>query len=483
MDLNNIIPVILCGGSGTRLWPLSRKSFPKQFLELGNENLSKKSLFQLTLERLKKLNLKRDPIVICNEENRFLVAEQMRTLNIKPYRIILEPFGKNTGPAINLAAIKALELKKDILLLILSSDHIIAIEDQFKRAINAAIKYALKNSLVTFGIVPTSPETGYGYIKSSEPLIENPIKGSNIEKFIEKPELTKAKEFLKNKKFTWNSGIFLFKASQIIEETKKYCPDIFKFCKEALREDLFDLDFQRLNKESFIKCPNISVDYAVMEKTKVGVVIPLSAGWNDLGSWDAVWKISPKDSNGNFIKGNIVTKDSKNCYLRSEKRLIATIGVENLAIIETSDAILISDMGNTQKVKEIVNILKNKDFNEGLNHQKIFRPWGNYETLVEDKKWKVKLISVKAEEKLSLQKHKYRSEHWIVVSGRALVEIDDKKFSLNENQSCYIPQKSKHRLSNKTKDELLIIEVQCGNYLGEDDIERFEDSYGRANLN
>ena len=481
MSLKDIVPVILCGGSGTRLWPLSRKSFPKQFLDLGSESNSKKSLFQLTIDRLKKLNLKRDPIVICNEENRFLVAEQLRALNIKPHAIILEPFGRNTAPAVNLAALKALQLEKDILLLILSSDHIISLEDQFKRAINTAIKYASKNRLITFGILPTSPETGYGYIKSAEPLIENPIKGSNIEKFIEKPDLKNAKKFIKDKKFSWNSGIFLFKANQIIEETKKYCPDVYNFCAKALRKDIFDLDFQRIDKESFIKCPDISIDYAVMEKTKIGTVIPLSAGWNDLGSWDAVWRISPKDSNGNFIQGNIITKDSKNCYLRSEKRLIATIGIEDLAIIETSDAILISGMKDSQKVKDIVNILKNMNIIEGLNHQKIYRPWGHYETLVENKNWKVKLISVKAGEKLSLQKHKHRSEHWVVVSGKASVQIEDKEFSLNENQSCYIPKETKHRLSNLISDSLSIIEVQCGNYLGEDDIERFEDNYGRTN--
>ena len=477
MTTKNIIPIILCGGSGTRLWPLSRKSFPKQFLSL--ESSSKKTLLQLTLERTKKLEGIKEPILICNEEHRFIVAEQMRNINIQPKSIILEPFGKNTAPSITLAAIKALEKEKDPLLLILSSDHIIGMEDLFIKAISAGIEYAQKGKLITFGIVPTSPETGYGYIKSKETLNENSLKGEIIESFIEKPNLETAKEYLLDRRFTWNSGIFLFKANIILEEMKKFSPEILKYCETALNEKLFDLDFQRLNENIFSHCPNISIDFAILENTKKGMVIPLNANWTDIGSWDSVWKISKKNEDGNFIEGNIVTKNTKNCYLRSEKRLITTIGLENLVVVETSDAILVADMRQAQEIKEIVNILKKKNISAGKEHKKIYRPWGYYESIFDDDRWQIKLITVKPGQRLSLQKHNHRAEHWIVVSGTAKVEIEENIITLYENQSSYIPMGSKHRLCNPGKIPLLLIEVQCGSYLGEDDIERFEDNYGR----
>ncbi len=403
----------------------------------------------------------------------------MREININTNSILLEPFGRNTAPAITLAAIKALELEEDPTLLILSSDHIISNEDKFIKVINLGIQYAEEGRLVTFGVIPDSPETGYGYIKAKVPLEGSLIKGSDIESFVEKPDLATANKFIKDKRYTWNSGIFVFKANLILKEIERYAPKVLLSCKKSINEKLFDLDFQRLNKIEFNNCPNISIDIAVMEKTNLGTVLPLDAKWTDIGSWDAVWKISNKNENNNFIKGNVITKDSENCYLRSEKRLITAIGVKDLIVVETSDAILISKRNRSQEVKDMVNILKEKGIPEGKEHKKMYRPWGYYESIIEEERFQVKLINVKHGEKLSLQMHHHRSEHWIVVSGTAKVEIEQKVIILHENQSAYIPIGAKHRLSNPGKIPLKLIEVQSGSYLGEDDIERFEDIYGR----
>ena len=473
-----IIPVILCGGTGSRLWPLSRESYPKQFLSINSR--SNKSLLQSTQERIKDINGLKDPILICNEEHRFLVAEQMRGINIKPNSILLEPFGRNTAPAIALGALKAIEIEKDPILLVLSSDHFIGNQSQFIKVINEGIQYAERERLVTFGVIPDSPDTGYGYIKSELPLDGSKVYGSNIESFIEKPDLETAKELIKDKRYTWNSGMFIFKANSILKEIKNHAPIILKYCKDALEESVFDLDFQRLKQESFKKCPNISIDIAVMEKTNIGTVLPLEAKWTDIGSWDSVWKISSKDNNNNFIKGKVLAKNTTNCYLRSEKRLITTIGIRDLIIIETSDAILVAEKSKAQEVKNVVNLLKQQGISEGQQHKKIYRPWGFYESIIDEERWQVKIINVKPGEKLSLQKHHHRSEHWIVVSGTANVEIDGKQTTLHENQSSYIPIGSKHRLSNPGKIMLKLIEVQSGSYLGEDDIQRFEDNYGRV---
>ena len=477
MSPHSIIPVILCGGSGTRLWPLSRKSFPKQFLSINANN----SLLQTTQQRINKLEGIKKSILICNEEHRFLVAEQMREINIQPNIILLEPFGRNTAPAVTIAALKALEIENDPTLLILSSDHIMKDEENFIKTIIAGLHYSNKGRLVTFGVIPDSPETGYGYIKSKESMVDINLGGSDIDSFIEKPDIKKAKELIKDKKYLWNSGIFLFKAKTILQEIKKFAPEVLNYSKKSLEGNLYDLDFQRLNRNCFSKCPNISLDIAVMENTQKGTVLPLSAGWTDVGSWDAVWKISNKDSNGNFIKGNVIPKNTKNSYLRSEKRLLATIGIEDLIVVETSDVILITKRDQSQEVKSIVNFLKEREIPEGQEHKKIYRPWGFYESIVEDERWQVKLITVKPGAKLSLQKHHHRSEHWIVVSGTAKVEINKKEKTLYENESSYIPLGSKHRLSNPGKIPLTIIEVQSGSYLGEDDIQRFEDNYGRIN--
>ena len=479
MSNQAICPVILCGGSGTRLWPLSRESYPKQYLNLNSSNT--KSLLQNTSERLKGLKNLLGPILICNEEHRFIVAEQMREINTTPLSIMLEPFGRNTAPAITLAALKALECNRDPILLVLSSDHEIKNKTKFIKAINAGLKYAENNNLVTFGVIPTKPETGYGYIKAESPFMEGEaLVGKKIEKFTEKPNLKTALEFIKDKTYTWNSGIFTFRAKDILYEIKKFSPDIYSACEETIKKSELDLDFMRLDKYSFKDCPNISIDTAVMEKTNKGTVLPLDVGWSDIGSWQAVWESSQKDKDNNFTQGKIILDNTKNCYFRGEKRLIVGIGLNNLIVVETNDAILISDKKNTQSVKNIVQLLKEKKIPEGQSHSKIFRPWGYYISVVEEPRWQLKLIQVKPGEMLSLQMHHHRSEHWIVVKGTAKVEIDENINVLCENESTYIPVGAKHRLSNPGKIPLIIIEVQNGSYLGEDDIIRFEDNYGRS---
>ena len=477
MNKRPIIPIILCGGSGTRLWPLSRESYPKQYLSINSKE--GKSLLQNTQERILGIDNLKNPILVCNEEHRFIVAEQMREIKTKPNSILLEPFGKNTAPAINLAALIALEKEKDPILLVLSSDHEVKNKTKFQEMINLGIRYCNDDKLVTFGIVPNSPITGYGYIKSVKPFNAKNTKGINIEEFIEKPNLEKAKKLIKDKRFTWNSGIFMFRAKVILDEIKKSNPAIYKYCSESIKNSKKDLDFQRLQKDIFKKCPNISIDIAVMEKTKNGVVIPLDAGWSDIGSWESVWETSDKDINGNYLNGKVILKDTKNCYLRGEDRLIVGLGLDNLIVIETSDAILVSKKKSSQDIKNIVKELRKNKIPEGQNHRKIYRPWGNYSSISEGIGWQVKLITVKPKEQLSLQMHKHRSEHWIIVKGKATIEIDDKLFYLTENQSTYIPKGSKHRLANLEDMPLLLIEVQSGSYLGEDDIIRFADKYGR----
>jgi len=477
MTANTLVPLILCGGSGSRLWPLSRKSFPKQFLSIKKND--KFSLLQKTILRILSLKNLKTPILVCNEEHRFIVAEQMRELNIEDFIILLEPFGRNTAPAITLAALKSLELEEDPNLLVLSSDHEIDDTEKFLEVVNIGLKFSEQNKLVTFGVVPTSPEIGYGYIKSKEPFNNN-LDGFEIECFVEKPNLETAKKFIKDNRFTWNSGIFMFKSNEFIKEIKQFCPDLLRTCKEAIKKSIYDLDFQRLDKDSFRKCEDISIDVAVMEKTSRGIVIPINTGWSDLGSWESVWETSEKDLQGNYKEGNVILEGTKNSYLRSEDRLIVGIDLNNLIIVETRDAILISDKKSSQKVKNIVNYLKKSKIPEALIHTKVYRPWGNYLSVVESNRWQVKLIQVKPGEKLSLQMHHHRSEHWVVVSGTAKVEIDNKVEILSENQSVYIPLGAKHRLSNPGKISLSLIEVQSGAYVGEDDIVRFEDIYGRS---
>ena len=477
MSNSYIFPLILCGGSGSRLWPLSRESYPKQFLSIKKEN--KYTLLQQTIKRILTLKNLKKPILVCNEEHRFIVAEQMREINIEDFIILLEPFGRNTAPAITLAALKALELDEDPTLLVLSSDHEIKNIEKFLTVIEMGLEFTDKNKLVTFGVVPKTPEVGYGYIKAEKPFEKN-LEGLRIESFIEKPDKETAKKLIQDSRYTWNSGMFMFKAKDIINEIKNFSPEILTSCQDAINNSKFDLVFQRLDKVSFEKCNDISIDIAVMEKTTRGVVIPLDAGWSDVGSWDIVWETSKKDLDGNYTEGKVLLENTKNSYLRSENRLIVGIDLNDLIIVETRDAILITNKKSSQKVKNIVKHLKKNKMPESNTHTKVYRPWGHYLSVVEGNRWQVKLIMVKPGEKLSLQMHHHRSEHWVVVSGTAKVEVDNKIEILSENQSIYIPLGSKHRLSNPGKIFLTLIEVQSGSYVGEDDIVRFEDIYGRS---
>ena len=473
-----IIPIILCGGKGTRLWPLSRESYPKQFLAITSK--SNKSLLQQTQERISDLDNIDNPIIICNEEHRFLVAEQMRNIGVTPKAIILENIGRNTAPAIALGAITASKMGGiDSLLLILSADHIIDNISNFHKALNTSFKYALKDNLITFGIVPNYPETGYGYIESEDNINDGKKEVSKIKKFIEKPKREVAEKLIKSNRFTWNSGMFIFKTSLILEELEKHSPTIIKLCKDAINNSIKDLDFIRIDPLKFSKCPSIPIDVAVMEKTTNGLVIGLDAGWSDIGSWNSLWEKEEKDSRGNVIKGKTIDVNSNNCYLRSENRLLVTLGLSNTIVVETADAILIANKENSDNLKSVVGELDSKGYKEGLLHKKIYRPWGSYRSLVEDKRWQVKRIEVTPGSSLSLQMHHHRAEHWTVVEGTAKVEIDDNIFILSENQSTFIPLGAKHRLSNPGKITLTLIEVQSGDYLGEDDIIRFKDEYGR----
>ena len=467
----------MCGGIGTRLWPLSRKSFPKQFLSISS--LNKKSLLQNTQKRLEGIDNLKEPILICNKDHRFVVAEQMREIDINPNSILLEPFGRNTAPAILLAALKSLEIEDNPHLLILSADHQIHNDKKFRDLIEIGISHSEKDKLVTFGVIPRSPETGYGYIKSEKPFNLQNIEGINISKFIEKPNLETAKELIKDKSYTWNSGIFLFKAKTIINEIKHLNLEIYEACRKTFENSIMDLDFQRLDEKSFEFCPNISIDIAVMEKTNKGIVLPLDAQWSDIGSWKSVWENSRKDINGNVEKGNTLTQNTENCYLHSENKLLVTLGIKDLVIINTDDATLVADKNQSENIKDIVSELQIRNIKEADLHKKGFRPWGFYISILEDKRWQVKIIHVNPGAKLSLQMHHHRAEHWVVVKGTAQVEIDGKKQILRENESTYIPLGSKHRLSNLGKIPLELIEVQSGSYVDEDDIVRFEDLYGR----
>jgi len=476
---SKVLPVILCGGQGSRLWPLSRRSFPKQFLSINSPN--KQSLMQNTQKRLKGIKDLIEPILICNSEHRFIAAEQMREINVIPKSIILEPFGRNTAPAILVAALKSLEIEDNPHLLILSADHQINNDRTFRNLIEVAKKYSINDKLVTFGVIPSSPETGYGYIKSEKPLNKNTLEGIKISEFIEKPNLNKAKEFIKDSSFTWNSGIFMFKAKTIIHEIKQLCPEMFNICEESFIKSKKDLDFQRLNEESFRNCPNISIDNAIMEKTNKAIVLPLDAQWSDIGSWKSVWENSDKDKNGNISEGNVLAEKTQDCYLRSENKLLVSLGIKNLVIIDTGDVTLVADKNESENIKKVVKDLQSRNVNEAVSHKKVYRPWGFYLSIGEGKRFQVKIIHVNPGAKLSLQMHYHRAEHWIVVKGTAEVEINNNLKILSENESTYIPLGSKHRLINPGKIPLEIIEVQSGSYVGEEDIVRFEDLYGRKN--
>lgn len=479
MNANNIIPVIMCGGSGTRLWPLSRAQFPKQFLPLVNDT----SMLQDTLARLPSQH--QAPIFICNEDHRFLVAEQVKQMNNTKTTILLEPKGRNTAPAVALAALNALTDNEDALLLVLAADHVIKETEKFHQAVDVATVAAVQGKLVTFGIVPTHAETGYGYIqKGSRQAAQQDCQPENdiyqVAKFVEKPSIETAQGYLDSGDYLWNSGMFLFKASRYLEELEKFRPDILSACRASMAKVEKDLDFTRPDRESFLQCADESIDYAVMEKTEGAIVVPLDAGWSDVGSYSALWEVCQQDAQHNVIKGDVIAHDTSNSYIHSQNKLIATLGVDNLVVIDTPDAVLIANKDKVQNVKEIVNELKAQQRSESTIHREVYRPWGKYDSVDNGERFQVKRITVNPGAKLSVQMHHHRAEHWIIVSGTAKITLDDKTFMLSENQSTYIPIGVVHALENPGKLPLEMIEVQSGSYLGEDDIVRFEDKYGRV---
>ncbi|TMO71477.1 mannose-1-phosphate guanylyltransferase/mannose-6-phosphate isomerase [Pseudoalteromonas sp. S3785] len=466
-----ILPVIMAGGSGTRLWPLSRGNYPKQFLTLSGEQ----SMLQSTLTRLSGLS-HAPAILICNEEHRFIAAEQVRQLGVEHSGIFLEPVGRNTAPAIALSAFKALENGEDPLLLILAADHVINDTGAFQQGVNQAAALAEQGKLVTFGIVGNKPETGYGYIKRGEQYQT----GFLVERFVEKPNETTAQDYIKSGDYYWNSGMFLFKASRYLEELNAFRPDIYAACKKAMQVQNDDMDFIRVDKVAFEACPDESIDYAVMEQTKDAVVVPMDAGWSDVGGFTALWEVSAQDENGNAFKGDVKAVDTKNTLVFGEDKLVATVGVEDLVIVNTKDAVLVAHKSMSQHVKAIVQQLKDEQRSEAKLHREVYRPWGKYDSVDNGERFQVKRITVKPGAKLSVQMHHHRAEHWIVVSGTAKVHIDGAEQFVTENESVYIPITAVHALENPGKVDLELIEVQSGSYLGEDDIVRFEDRYGRV---
>ena len=473
-----LVPVILCGGTGTRLWPLSRASYPKQYWPLAGQGDD--TLLQQTQLRLEGLPELAPPLLICNEDHRFIVAEQLRQIGVEPAGILLEPLGRNTAPAVAIAALQATASGADPLLLILAADHVINSPERFRATVAAGIPAAEAGRLVTFGIVPTAPETGYGYIEAAQPL--DPEAPVPIARFVEKPDLATAEAFLATGRFTWNSGMFLFRASAILSELERLAPEVVSACRAALDQDSPDLEFLRLEREAFANCPNVALDVAVMEKTDRGAVLPLDADWSDVGSWGALWETGEQDAAGNVLRGRVISENSRNCYLRSEHRLVVGLGVEDLVVVETDDVVLVAHRDRAQEVKAIVGRLEREGAPESKAHRRIYRPWGHYDGVVEGDRWQVKKIEVKPGASLSLQMHHHRAEHWVVVKGTALVEKNGVEELVGENQSTYIPLGSRHRLRTPGKIPVELIEVQSGPYLGEDDIVRFEDRYGRTDV-
>ena len=472
--MSNIIPVILSGGSGTRLWPLSRKQHPKQYLSLTGNH----TMLQETMLRLKGLDSLSDPIIICNADHRFLVAEQCQKIDIKDPTILLEPVGRNTAPAIAGAALQSIKNSdlNDALLLVLSADHDIQDTKAFHQAISIATKQAKKGKLVTFGIVPLDANTGYGYIKSSQKILDGVYA---IEEFIEKPNLESAQSYVDQGDYFWNSGMFVFQASTLIDELTTYSPDIVSAVNDAINNATCDLDFIRLEKQAFESSPKDSIDYALMERSDDVVVVPLDAQWSDVGSWSTLYDIGEKDSSGNVLKGDVIAQDTTNTYINADHHMVATIGVDNLVVVDTPDVTLVAAKDKVQEVKSIVANLQSKNRNEHDEHRKVYRPWGWYDSIESGKYFQVKRLCVNPGEKLSLQIHHKRAEHWVVVSGIATVINGDDVLILTKGDSTYIPIGTAHCMENKTENPLEVIEVQSGAYLEEDDIVRIEDIYGR----
>jgi len=474
-----IQPVILSGGSGTRLWPLSRQLYPKQLLPL----VSNDTMLQETVGRLEGIDNLSAPLIICNEEHRFLVAEQLRSIDKAAEKIILEPVGRNTAPALTLAALAMVDTPETILL-VMPADHVIQNVVAFQSAVNDAALLAQQGYLVTFGIVPDSAETGYGYIQRGDAIAGHDA--LKIKSFVEKPDIDTAETYLASGEYYWNSGMFMMTVATWLEEIKQHCPDIYQHCEKAYRKGKQDLDFYRVDVEIFSSCPSDSIDYAVMEKavseTAIhhAAVIPLSAGWSDVGAWSSLWEVGDKDDMGNVIRGEVMAQNTENSLLFSSHRLVATIGLKDTIVVDTADALLVADKGHTQDVKKVVDWLKTQNREEHLTHRQVHRPWGTYEGIDVGDRYQVKRITVNPGAALSLQMHHHRAEHWIVVSGTAQVTRDDEVFLVSENQSTFIPIGTKHRLENKGTIPLEMIEVQSGSYLGEDDIVRFDDIYGRT---
>jgi len=472
MSTLSILPVVMAGGSGTRLWPLSREMHPKQFLKLGDDV----TMLQSTLLRLQGLPLLQS-LVIGNEQHRFLIAEQLRQLDALGRNILLEPVGRNTAPAIALAALHALEGGQDPLLLVLAADHVISDTAALHSAIGVAAEHAAEGRLVTLGVVPDRAETGYGYVQQGTPLGQGVY---SVAAFVEKPTAEVAAQYLAGGQHLWNSGMFMFRASRYVEELQKFRPDILRACRDALTEPENDQNFIRVKRAAFDACPAESIDYAVMEKTNAAVVVPLSAGWSDVGAFAALWEALPKDGQGNALRGDVMAIDSQDSLVIAESALVATIGVNDLVVVQTKDAVLVADRERAQEVKAIVAALREGGRTEHQLHRQVYRPWGSYDSIDSGVRYQVKRITVQPGAKLSVQKHHHRSEHWVVVSGTALVTLGEQQHLLSENQSIYVPVGEVHALENPGKMPLDLIEVQVGSYLGEDDIVRLDDRYGRT---
>ena len=471
---NKLYPVILSGGAGSRLWPLSRENYPKQLLNLCHDTLS---MIQLTAKRASDQKLFHPPTIICNEEHRFIISEQLRTLDIKPQNTILEPVGKNTAPAILLAALDIHAKDKSAILLCMPADHHIRETDQFIETVKKGFDAAKTGKIVTIGITPDSPHTGYGYIQKGKAFKKDAF---IVERFTEKPDEKTAKDFLKDGDHFWNSGIVIAPAELLISEIKKYNPDIFQAVEKSLQANTKDLDFTRPDAPLFANCPSLSFDYAVLEKSEHVLVVPSKMHWSDIGSWASLWESRDKDENGNAYQGEVYLEDVKNCYIQSRDKVFAGIGVEDLIIVDLKDTLFVARKDKVDQIKNIFNKLKAKGREEVINHRRVYRPWGFYEQIDEGNRFQVKLIQVKPGGTLSLQKHHHRAEHWVVVNGTARVTCGEDVFLLSENESTYIPLGTIHRLENPGKVPLNMIEVQSGTYLGEDDIVRTEDVYGRA---
>ena len=470
-----IYPVILSGGAGTRLWPLSRAVLPKQLLPLVGD----KTMLQDTALRVANWPGVMAPLVVCGNDHRFMVAEQLRQIGVTPLGILLEPVGRNTAPAVAAAAHHLKAIDPEAVMLVLPADHVIENNAAFRDAVERAITLVGQGALATFGIVPKTPETGYGYIRRGE-QVANCGECFKVARFVEKPDLETAQGFLAEGGYYWNSGMFMFQADRYLAELQQHAPSIAASASQAMQSAYRDLDFCRLDEASFAACPSDSIDYAVMEHTRDAAVVPADIGWNDVGSWSALWEVQPKDANGNAQRGDVYLDGVKNSLVRAESRIVAVVGVEDLVVVETQDAVLVAHKDQVQRVKQVVDHLKAKSRTEHLHHTRVYRPWGHYEGIDAGDRFQVKRITVKPGAALSLQKHHKRAEHWIVVSGVAEVTCDDRVFDLHENQSTFIPLGSVHRLRNRGAEPVELIEVQSGSYLGEDDIVRLEDVYGRS---